>query len=251
MRTKGTGIEQRVAIVTGASRGIGEAVARRLAADGHLVVLVARTAQSLEVVRQGIEAAGGMAEACACDVSNGEALSGIIEETASTHGRLDVLVNNAGITRDGLILRMADDDFDAVINVNLRSVFVACRAAAKPMMRGRFGRIINVGSVTGLVGNAGQCNYAAAKAGIVGLTKSLAKELGPKGVTANVLAPGYVETEMTDALPEELKTTVTKSIPARRFGRPAEIASVVSFLASDQSAYLSGQVIVVDGGLTC
>ena len=251
MGTKGTGIEQRVAIVTGASRGIGEAIARRLAADGQLVVLVARTGQSLEIVRQSIEAAGGAAEVCACDVSDGEAVSGLIEQTASTHGRLDVLVNNAGITRDGLILRMADDDFDTVINVNLRSVFVACRAAAKPMMRGRFGRIINIGSVTGLVGNAGQSNYAAAKAGIVGLTKSLAKELGPKGVTANVVAPGYIETEMTGALPDELKAAVVKSIPARRFGLPAEIASVASYLASEQSSYLSGQVIVVDGGLTC
>ena len=192
-----------------------------------------------------------MAEARPCDVANSEALTALVEEVASTHGRLDILVNNAGITRDGLILRMSDDDFDIVLNVNLKSIFVACRAAARPMMRGRFGRIINIGSVTGLVGNPGQVNYAAAKAGLLGLTKSIAKELGSKGVTANVVAPGFVDTDMTKALGEDLLDGVKKTIPLRRMGQPAEIAAVVSFLASEDSSYVSGQVIAVDGGLTC
>ena len=242
-------IEQRVAIVTGASRGIGLAIAERLAADGHLVVLVSRTADALESVREAISEKNGSAEVRACDISNGEALTGLVEEVASTHGRLDIIVNNAGITRDGLILRMSDADFDDVININLRSTFVACRAAARPMMRGRFGRIINIGSVTGIIGNAGQANYAAAKAGLVGLTKSLAKELGSKGITANVIAPGFVETAMLAALPSPLKDDVVKMIPVRRFGQPEEIAHAVSFVASDLAGYLTGQVLVIDGGL--
>jgi len=242
-------IEQRVAIVTGASRGIGRAIASRLAADGRLVILTARTLEALDEARRGIESAGGKAEVRACDVGDGEALTAMIEEVASTHGRLDIMVNNAGITRDGLILRMSDKDFDDVINVNLRSAFVACRAAARPMMRGRFGRIVNIGSVTGLVGNAGQANYAAAKAGLVGLTKTVAKELGSKGITANLIAPGFVETDMTVNLPQQMKDEVVKTIPVRRFGTAEEIASAVSFVASDAAGYLTGQVISVDGGL--
>ncbi len=235
--------------MTGASRGIGLAIAQRLAADGKLVVLVSRTVEALEQVRSAIAAAGGKADVRPCDVGDGAAVAAMIEEVASTHGRLDILVNNAGITRDGLILRMSDADFDDVINVNLRSAFVACRSAARPMMRGRFGRIINIGSVTGLIGNAGQTNYAAAKAGLLGLTKSLAKELGSKGVTANLIAPGFIETDMTTSLPQQLKDEVVKNIPARRFGTAEEVAHAVSFLASDQAAYVTGQAIVVDGGL--
>jgi 3-oxoacyl-[acyl-carrier protein] reductase len=244
-------IESRVAIVTGASRGIGRSIAERLAADGRLVVLVSRSADALDQVRQAIEQAGGSAEVRPCDIGDSEALSGMIEAVASTHGRLDILVNNAGITRDGLILRMSDADFDDVINVNLRSAFVACRSAARPMMRGRFGRIVNIGSVTGLVGNAGQANYAAAKAGLSGLTKTLAKELGSKGITANLVAPGFVETNMLDSLPPAAKDQIAKTVPVRRLGRPEEIAHVVSFLASDLAGYMTGQVLVVDGGLVC
>lgn len=244
-----TRIEQRVAIVTGASRGIGRAIATRLAADGKLVVLTSRTVEALEEVRQHIESSGGQAEVRACDVGDGDALTALIEEVASTHGRLDILVNNAGITRDGLILRMSDQDFDEVLRVNLRSAFIACRAAARPMMRSRFGRIINIGSVTGLMGNAGQANYAAAKAGLVGLTKSIAKELGSKGVTANLVAPGFVDTDMTVNLPQQLKDEACKMIAARRFGTAEEIAHAVSFVASDLASYVTGQVIVVDGGL--
>ena len=213
------------------------------------MVLVSRSTEALETVRQDIAAAGGAAEVRACDVSDAEALAGMIEEVASTHGRLDILVNNAGITRDGLILRMSNADFDTVIDVNLRSAFVACRAAARPMMRGRFGRIVNIGSVTGIIGNAGQTNYAAAKAGLIGLTKTLAAELGSKGITANVVAPGFVETSMLDGLSPDRKEELMKTLPVRRFGQPDEIAHAVSFVSSDLAGYFTGQVLVVDGGL--
>lgn len=213
------------------------------------MVLVSRSTEALETVHQDIAAAGGAAEVRACDVSDAEALAGMIEEVASTHGRLDILVNNAGITRDGLILRMSNADFDTVIDVNLRSAFVACRAAARPMMRGRFGRIVNIGSVTGIIGNAGQTNYAAAKAGLIGLTKTLAAELGSKGITANVVAPGFVETSMLDGLSPDRKEELMKTLPVRRFGQPDEIAHAVSFVSSDLAGYFTGQVLVVDGGL--
>ncbi len=247
----GTAIESRIAIVTGASRGIGRAIALRLAADGRMVVLVSRSTEALEVVREEIEEAGGAAEARPCDITESDALAGLVEDVASTHGRLDILVNNAGITRDGLLLRMSDEDFDTVIQVNLRSSFVACRAAARPMMRGRFGRIVNISSVTGIVGNPGQANYAAAKAGLIGMTKSLAKELGSKGITANVVAPGFVETSMLEALSPQVREQVTKALPVRRFGQPEEIAHAVSFVASDLSGYLTGQVLIIDGGMVC
>ncbi len=214
------------------------------------MVLVSRSIEALETVRQDIAAAGGAAEVRVCDVSNAEALASMIEEVASTHGRLDILVNNAGVTRDGLILRMSNADFDTVIDVNLRSAFVACRAAARPMMRGRFGRIVNIGSVTGIIGNAGQTNYAAAKAGLIGLTKTLAAELGSKGITANVVAPGFVETSMLDGLSRDRKEELMKTLPVRRFGQPDEIAHAVSFVSSDLAGYFTGQVLVVDGGLT-
>ncbi|MFO0873846.1 MAG: 3-oxoacyl-[acyl-carrier-protein] reductase [Phycisphaerales bacterium] len=242
-------MDRRVAIVTGASRGIGRGIAERLARDGHHVVLVARTADALEQVRAEIAQAGGSAETRACSVDDSEAMSAAIEEVASSHGRLDILVNNAGITRDGLILRMSDEDFDAVVRVNLRSAFVACRAAARPMMRGKFGRIINIGSVSGIMGNAGQANYAAAKAGLIGLTKTIARELGSKGITANVVAPGFIETDMTAGLPQQIKDEVVKQLPLRRFGTVAEIAHVVSFVASDLAGYMTGQVVVIDGGM--
>lgn len=222
-----------------------------MAGQGRTVVLVSRTTEALEAVRDEIAQGGGVAEVRACDVADGEAVSSLVEEVASTHGRLDILVNNAGITRDGLVLRMSDEDFDTVMTVNLRSAFVASRAAARPMMRGRFGRIISIGSVTGIIGNPGQVNYAAAKAGLIGMTKSLAKELGPKGITANVVAPGFVETQMVQAVTRQMKEQVLKALPLRRFGSPEEIAHTVSFIASDEASYLTGQVIVVDGGLAC
>ncbi len=241
--------QPRVAVVTGASRGIGRAISLKLAADGHHVVLVSRSEESLRAVQEKIAAAGGRSDVRAVDVGDGEALSAMIEEVASTLGRLDILVNNAGITRDGLMLRMSDDDFDDIIRVNLRSPFIACRAAARSMMRGRWGRIINIGSVSGLMGNPGQANYASAKAGLVGLTKTIAKELGPKGITANVVAPGFIETDMTAKLPQAMKDEVVKQLPLRRLGQAEEIAATVAFLASDDAGYITGQVIVADGGL--
>jgi 3-oxoacyl-[acyl-carrier protein] reductase len=235
--------------VTGASRGIGRAIASRLAADGMHVVAVARSADPLASLVEEISDAGGSAEFRTCDVGAGNALGELVEEVSETAGRLDVLVNNAGITRDGLLLRMSDDDFDQVLNVNLRSIFSACRAAARPMMKGRYGRIVNVGSVSGISGNAGQANYAAAKAGLIGFTKSIAKELGGKGVTANVVAPGFVRTDMTESLLSSLEDEMTKRITVRRLGEPEDIAAATAYLASESAGYVTGQVLVVDGGL--
>ena len=241
----------RVAIVTGASRGIGEAIARRLAHDGMHVALVARSADALSAVADAISSDGGSASCHPCDLADAAAYAAIIEQVAADGGRIDVLVNNAGIPRDGLMLRMSDEDFDTVLTINLGAVFAGCRAAARPMMKGRWGRMINITSVTGLVGNAGQANYAAAKAGVVGLTKTIAKEFGSKGITANAIAPGYIETDMTADLGEAIRDEVKKGVPVRRFGQPEEIAAAVSFLCAEDAGYVTGQVIVVDGGLTC
>jgi Dehydrogenases with different specificities (related to short-chain alcohol dehydrogenases) len=247
--------QPRVAVVTGASRGIGRAIALRLArpapgGQGRHVVLVARSEGPLNDVRAEIEAAGGRASVRTLDLADGAAVASTIEAIAEEHGRLDVLVNNAGITKDGLILRMSDADFDAVLNVNLRSAFIACRAAARPMMRQRFGRIVNIASTSGLVGNAGQANYAAAKSGLIGLTKTIAKELGGKGVTANVIAPGFIESDMTANLPQQVIDGV-KALQAVNFsGQPEDIAAAVEYVQSDDARFLTGQVIAVDGGMT-
>ncbi len=235
--------------MTGASRGIGRAIALRLAAEGRQVVGVARTVEALEPVGSEIVAAGGAFQGVACDVGDGEALAAMVEKTASDFGRLDILVNNAGITRDGLLLRMSDADWDDVLRINLRSAFVACRAATRAMMRGKFGRIVNVGSVSGIMGNAGQANYAAAKAGLIGFTKTVAREFASKGITANVVAPGFVETDMTSTLGQAIKDAVLPGIPMRRFGAPQDVAAAVSFAASDDAGYMTGQVLVVDGGM--
>jgi 3-oxoacyl-[acyl-carrier protein] reductase len=241
--------EKRVAIVTGGSRGIGEAIARQLAKDGLHVVAVARSADKLNAVVDAIKGEGGSAEAAVCDIADSKSLTAVIEKVAEAHGRIDVLVNNAGITKDGLFLRMEDSDFDDVITTNLKSAFVATRSAARSIMRSKSGRIINISSVAGVAGNVGQANYAASKAGLIGLSKSVAKELAGKGVTCNIVAPGFIETEMTAVLNDKIKEGAKALIPLRRFGTAAEIAGMVSFLASEQASYITGQVICVDGGM--
>jgi 3-oxoacyl-[acyl-carrier protein] reductase len=244
--------QKRVAFITGASRGIGEAIAMRLAKDGRRVILASRSEGPLKEVAARIdEAAGkGSADFVAVDVGDPVALQAAIDGVVEREGRLDVLVNNAGITRDGLILRMSDEDFMDVLRVNLQSAFVATRAAARAMMRGKFGRIVNIASTSGVVGNAGQANYAAAKAGLIGLTKTVARELGGKGITANVVAPGFIQTSMTESLPDSVKDKVIEAMAVRRLGNPDDIAAAVAYMTSDEAGFLTGQVLCVDGGLT-
>jgi 3-oxoacyl-[acyl-carrier protein] reductase len=240
----------RVAVVTGASRGIGKAVAQRLARDGRHVVLMARSEGPLSDLKAEIEASGGKATAKPCDIADPKAFAAAIESVGTELGRLDILVNNAGITKDGLILRMSDEDWGQVIQTNLTSAFVAARVAGRLMMKNRFGRIVNIGSTSGVVGNAGQANYAAAKAGLVGLSKSIARELGGKGVTCNVIAPGYIATDMTASLPDEIKQKIQDMIAVRRLGTVEDIAAAVAYVSSDDAGFLTGQTLIVDGGMT-
>ncbi len=241
---------KRVAYVTGGSRGIGEAIVQSLAAADVHVVAVARNKDKLDALVAALAAAGKSAEAAVVDIADSAQLTASIEQTIEKHGRIDILVNNAGITRDGLFMRMDDKDFDDVLATNLRSAFVACRAAARSMIRAKWGRIINISSVSGIIGNAGQVNYAASKAGLIGLTKSIARELAGKQVTANCVAPGFTTTDMTDVLPPQIKENVVGLIPLRRFGSPADVAAAVAFLAGESAGYITGQVLAVDGGMS-
>ncbi|MBX3413650.1 MAG: 3-oxoacyl-[acyl-carrier-protein] reductase [Pirellulales bacterium] len=238
------------AIVTGASQGIGRAIAVALGRSGARVACAARNVARLEETVAAIQAAGGTAEACECDATDDASVRALVTRVADEWGRLDILVNNAGITRDTLIPRMSDEHWDDVIRTNLRGTFLFTRAAARPMMQKRYGRIINISSVSGLKGNAGQANYSASKAAIIGLTRSVAMELASRGVTVNAVAPGFIETEMTAALGEQTQEEVKKHVPLKRLGSPEDIAAAVLYLASPAAGYVTGQVLVVDGGLT-
>jgi 3-oxoacyl-[acyl-carrier protein] reductase len=241
--------EARVAVVTGGSRGIGREIAIQLAAAGNAVAVIAtkleNTAATVEAIRQ----AGGVAHGFGCDVSNSADAIATLEKVTADMGAPGILVNNAGITRDTLMLRMDDDQWNQVIAVNLTGAYNMTKACLKGMMKARWGRVINISSVIGLHGGAGQANYAAAKAGLVGLTLSTAKEVGSRGITANVIAPGFIETDMTSDLPEAMMESVTKTAPIGRLGTPSDVAPVICFLASDLASYITGQVISVDGGL--
>ncbi len=244
-------LESRVALVTGASRGIGAAVARTLAARGALVAVnYAGSADAAAAVVAGIEEAGGTAAVFQADVSDPVQATALVEAVTARFGRLDIVVNNAGITRDGLLVRMSDEDWDAVVRTNLTGAFTITRAAAKVMMRARAGSIINISSVVGLTGNAGQANYAAAKAGMIGLTRSVARELASRSVRVNAIAPGFIETDMTCELSPAVREAALGQVAMGTFGQPEDIAAAVAFLASDEARYITGQVLAVDGGMT-
>jgi 3-oxoacyl-[acyl-carrier protein] reductase len=239
-----------VALVTGASRGIGRAIAVKLAACGAAVAGVARSVEGLQATLEAIRAAGGTAEGYAASVASSADVQRVVDAVEARFPRIDVLVNNAGVTRDGLMLRMEDSAWQEVIDTNLKGTFLFTRAVGAGMIRARYGRIINISSVAGLVGNPGQANYAASKAGVIGFSKTVARELASRGITVNVVAPGFVTTDMTAVLSDKIKTEVKERIPVRRFGTPEDIADLVCYLASPSASYLTGQVIAVDGGLT-
>ncbi|WP_407388037.1 3-oxoacyl-[acyl-carrier-protein] reductase [Allisonella histaminiformans] len=240
----------KTALVTGASRGIGAAIAKKLAARGFVVIInYGHSSAAAEEVKNQIEQAGGQAVLMQGDVSSGDDVDRMFKDIKKTWGRLDVLVNNAGINRDTLLVRMKEDQWDAVLSTDLKSVFFTTKAAASLMMRQRSGSIINIASVVGITGNAGQANYAAAKAGVIGFTKSAAKELAARGIRVNAIAPGFIETDMTDAIPEKIREGMLETIPLRRGGKAEDVANAVAFLASDDAGYITGQVLKVDGGM--
>ncbi len=239
-----------VALVTGGSRGIGKAIALRLASCGASVAAVARTLPGLESTLQAIREAGGTAEGYAANVGDSAEVAKVVEAVEEKFGKIHVLVNNAGVTRDGLFLRMEEDAWQEVIDTNLKGTFLFSKFVGAIMMRGRYGRIINISSVSGLMGNPGQANYSASKAGVIGFSKTIARELASRGVTVNVVAPGFITTDMTDVLPEKIKTEVKERVPVKRLGNPDDIADLVCYLAGPGASYLTGQVIAVDGGMT-
>ena len=241
--------EKRLAIVTGAARGIGRAIVLELLKQGRIVAGLDINAELLSELENVVKEAGFTVVTRCVDITSTDEFTETLESLASEYGGIGILVNNAGITRDGLIMRMSDEDFDKVIDVNLRAAFIAIRTAARSMVRNKFGRIISLSSVSGMIGNAGQSNYAASKAGLVGLTKTVARELAKKNVTANCIAPGFIITEMTDKLPEPVKDAAKQMIPLRRFGSVDDVAKAAAFLASDDAAYITGQVLCVDGGM--
>lgn len=245
-----TDLSGRVAIVTGAARGIGRVVAERLCACGAKVACVDISAEVLAETVSAITQSGGIAEAFACNVTESQRVNEVVDAVVAKWGALDILVNNAGITRDTVVLRMKDDQWDAVLNINLKGTFLFIRAAARPMMKGRHGRIINMASVSGITGNPGQANYSASKAGVIGLTRTIAKELASRQVTVNAVAPGFIATDMTAALGDEILEKVKQEIPLGRLGSPDDVANAVLFLASDAASFITGHVLTVDGGLT-
>jgi 3-oxoacyl-[acyl-carrier protein] reductase len=240
---------KKIALVTGAGRGIGKAIALSLAEEGHHIICVSRSESSCGAVAELIQTNGGSAEAIALDVSDATAVENTCNALLEKHGLIDILVNNAGITRDNLVFRMGEEDWDAVLDTNLKSCFSFIKYLARPMTRKRWGRIINIASVIGLTGNAGQANYASAKAGMIGLTKSLAKEFAARNVTVNVVAPGFIETDMTSSLSEDQQKMIVGIIPMKRMGKASDIANMTNFLASQKSDYITGQVFTVDGGM--
>ncbi|MCD8483222.1 MAG: 3-oxoacyl-[acyl-carrier-protein] reductase [Verrucomicrobia bacterium] len=239
----------RTALVTGAGRGIGRAIAETLGAAGVRVICVSKNAESCQSAADAIVAAGGQATAMAVDVSDSQAVATAADAMIKEFGTVDILVNNAGITRDGLIMRMKDEEWNMVLQTNLNSAFYWVRALAQPMARQRWGRIINIASVIGLMGNAGQANYSAAKAGLMGFTRSIAREYAKRSVTANIVAPGFIQTDMTAVLDEKITAAILQQIPLNRFGQATDIANMVAYLASEQSAYITGQTFTVDGGM--
>ena len=241
-------LNNKIAIVTGASQGIGKIIAFELAKSGAHVACISRNKKAIESIVDEITINGGQASSFPCDISDSDTLSEIITEIIKENSRIDILVNNAGITKDSLLMRMSIEQWDDVINTNLKGAFHCTKAVARYMMKNKFGRIINITSIVGLTGNAGQANYAASKAGLIGMTKSIAKEVASRGITANCIAPGWIETSMTDKLSEEVKNEFLSHIPVGRIGSPDDIANAVIFLASDEAGYITGQTITVDGG---
>lgn len=243
-------LKNKIALITGAGRGIGRAIAIALAKEGAEVVINYNGSEErAKEVKQTIEENGGKASIYKCNVSDFVACEAMIKDIVKEYGHLDILVNNAGITKDGLIMKMKEEDFDSVLNVNLKGTFNTIRHSARQMLKQRSGKIVNISSVSGILGNVGQANYAASKAGVIGLTKTMARELGSRGITVNAIAPGFVDTEMTEVLSEEIRENACKQIILGRFGKPEDIANTAVFLASDKADYITGQVISVDGGM--